>query len=778
MISEKDKSLKDVLVYIKDKFGIEIFAKRERVIALLSDLAPSLKSEKNMLQKMTKNGILEEFVSAYNADEDTKKRIVSKAIMILTSDEYIKSNIATEYICIMLEVFGWDIQIDIPKESTIENMKFDVRRFLEESKEADYIKAMKAYAKEDFANARLYFANSYRRGNILAGIKLGQMDYWGEAGEKNYKSALKIFMEGADYGYPLATEWLVEAYRLGKGIPKDRDKAKELARYCRAELEEMCVCGDVDAQYMYAWNLLYGIFCENEEEKGFYWMHRASEEEHLKAKVELAECYLDGRGCVQDIKKGLCMMKQLVTTSSIKAHYRLGKMYLYGEHVEEDDKKAFSLLKFAAEREHVTAMRYMGNIYCYGHGVEKDYAEARKWYEKSAAAGNGAANEQLGWIYFAGKGVPEDEEKAFRYFKIAADKGYEFSQYEVAIHYICEEKYKDYEMGMKYLEKSAEQGFVEAQKLLARMYVSNYGFDDDSKFVYWLRKAAEQGDAEAQRRLGESYYMFWNEDILPKSYQDAVLWLEKAVEGGDIEAMISLARIYGEGVGIEKNIEKVNELLENAERRILELEKEGEELGKIHNLVADVYYDVFSEIGKLEKAFEHYCKAFKVGDRKVLYHLGWMYFVDGFTSNILDITTEKLLDIIKENEEEDESSNLAFLLGTIYSKGYKIPYEIKVKKDYKEAEKWYLRAEKKGSISALCKLAYIYINEWHKNEDGFDILQKAYKVESVEGTRLLAQCYKLGIGTKKNRSKAKSLFKEAADKGDEEAVEELKKFWF
>lgn len=762
MTSEKDKSLKDVLVYIKDKFGIEIFAKRERVIALLSDLAPSLKSEKNMLQKMAKNGILEEFVSAYNADEDTKKRIVSKAIMILTSDEYIKSNIATKYMCIILEVFGWDIQIDIPKESTIENMKFDVRRFLQESKEADYIKAIKAYTKEDFVNARLYFANSYRRGNILAGIKLGQMDYWGEAGEKNYKSALKLFMEGADYSYPLATEWLVEAYRLGKGIPKDRDKAKELARYCRAELEEMCVCGDVDAQYMHGWNLLYEIFCENEEEKGFYWMQRASEEEHLKAKVEVAKCYLDGRGCVQDIEKGLCMMEQLVTTSSIKAHYCLGKMYLYGEYVEKDYKKAFPLLKYAAEREHVIAMRYMGDSYCYGYGVEKDYAEARKWYEKSAAAGNGAANEQMGWIYYTGKGVPEDEEKAFRYFKIAADKGYEFSQYEVAIYYISKEKYKDYEMGMKYLEQAAEQGFVDAQNLLARMYISNVGFDDDSKFVYWMQKAADQGDADAQSALGQFYH------TVQKNYSDAVLWLEKAVEGRDIEAMISLARIYGEGVGIEKNIKKVNELLENAERRILELEKEGRELGRIHNIIADVYYEIFSERGKRAKAFDHYCKAFKNGNNDRLYNLGWMHLINNYISSVFKLTKENLVNVIIENEDKSDESDLAYLLGCFFKDTLEI----------EQAEKWYLKAIEKGSISSKCKLAYIYINKWQRYKEGFELLEQAYQLGDTEGTRLLAECYKKGIGTNKNRSKAKSLFKEAADKGDKEAVEELKKFWF
>lgn len=57
-------------------------------------------------------------------------------------------------------------------------------------------------------------------------------------------------------------------------------------------------------------------------------------------------------------------------------------------------------------------------------------------------------------------------------------------------------------------------------------------------------------------------------------------------------------------------------------------------------------------------------------------------------------------------------------------------------------------------------------------------IEKAYADGSTEVTRLLGLCCKNGIGVKKNRSKAKVLLKEAAEKGNQDAAEELKKFLF
>lgn len=149
-----------------------------------------------------------------------------------------------------------------------------------------------------------------------------------------------------------------------------------------------------------------------------------------------------------------------------------------------------------------------------------------------------------------------------------------------------------------------------------------------------------------------------------------------------------------------------------------------------------------------------------------------MYFVNGYTNDFFELSPDELLQKIIEVEKTSESSSLALLLGLIYFNGYK------VRQNKAAAENWYLKAVEKGSLSAACKLGYYYINERQMYDKGFSIVEKASTDGSIEATRLLGLCYKKGIGVKKNRSKAKTLLKEAAEKGDEDAVAELKKFIF
>lgn len=775
MTAYDSSNLKSTLAYIKDRFGLDVFTKPGRVPALLSDLAPSLKNDRIMLERLSRLGILDDFVENTYENDAVQKRIVSKSMTQLTQSEFIRPAIAASYISVMTEVFGWKIEVEIPKETTEEKMKFDSQRYLRESQERNYSLAVKAYISENTQDALLLFSKSYGQGNILAGIKLGQMHWYGECtGEKEYEVALKYFIEAKAYNYPLAAEWVVEAYRMGHGVPKDKDKAAEISESCRDALIEMCTCGDPDAQYMYGFYLLYGILCVKNEEQGFFWMNRAATGGHLIAKVEVADCYISGRGCVQDVERGVSSMKELALTKSIKAHYRLGEMYLYGEHVEKDYAKALKLLLFSGERGHRNSQRYIGDIYYYGYGVEKDLEKARDWYLKSAELGNTVAMSQLGDIFFYGEGIEKDIDRAFYYHKRAADAGRAYDQFMMRYFFFYEafKKYNDYTKGKEYLEKAAEQGFAPAQRELARNYVTGqFGFQDDKKFIYWINEAAKRGDTEAQRILGEAYMHFGDESTFPVSYPDAIQWLEKAFDGRDVKAAVLLAEVYSQ-VDEYKNKSKFIYYTEQAERLMTEKEKTESTFGVEHESLADLLYKYSEEQGLRQKSFDHYCRAFMAGRQSALYDLGWMYFVNGYTNDFFKLSPDELLQKIIEAEEDSKSSSLAYLLGLVYFNGYKI-HENKA-----AAEQWYLKAIDKGSLTAACKLALYYVNERKLYDKGYSVLEKAHEDGSVEATRLLGLCYKNGIGVKKNRSKAKALLKEAADKGDEDAVAELKKFIF
>ena len=774
MTAYDSSDLRSVLAYIKDRFGLDVFTKPGRLPALLSDLAPSLKNDRIMLERLSRLGILEDFVENTYEGEPVQKRIISKSLTQLTQAEFIRPAIAASYISVMVDVFGWKIEVEIPKETTEEKVKFDSERYMKESQDRDFLMGKKAADEERFDDARLLFSKAYGNGNVLAGVHLGEIYYSGKGCDRNYDKAIPLFVDGMHRDCPLGAEWLAEAYRVGKGVPKDIDKAKEIYNACIEALESMCASGCVDAQYVLGFDLLYGNFSTENETKAYYWLEKARKSGHVGAGVQVAKILINGWGQEKDEKAGIAILDSYASTTNNNAHFELGKIYYFGKLKEQDYNKALYHFKKAAERGHASSQDYVGDIYYYGKGVHVDYSEARKWYELAEKQGNKDAALSLGFIYYYGEEVAKDKQRAFRYFKYSADKGNARAQYMLHYFYLLDEQFKDYKLGRQYLEKSAEQGDVLAQKLLARCYIGSFDFvEEDEKFVYWMRKAAEQEDPEAQRILGEAYIKLENEEALPKSYPDAIEWLKKAFANGDVKAAVLLAEVYSTVDGY-KDASKFSHYSEQAEKLMVEKEKNGSSFafGEEHESLADLFYEYSNDKNTRQKAFDHYCKAFLTGRQSALYDLGWMYFVNGYTNDFFVLSPEELIQEIITAEKNSESSNLAYLLGLIYFNGYK------VHKNKATAENWYLKAVEKGSLTAACKLGYYYVNERQMYDKGFSVLEKAYAGGSTEATRLLGLCYKNGIGVKKNRFKAKALLKEAAEKGDEDAAAELKKFIF
>lgn len=772
MAAYDSSDLKSVLVYIKDRFGLNVFTKTGRVPALLSDLAPGLKNDRIMLERLSRLGILEAFVENTYEAEPIQKRIISKSLTQLTQAEFIRPAIAASYISVMVDVFGWKIKVEIPKENTEEKVKFDFERYMKESQDRDFLMGKKAADEERFDDARRLFSKAYGNGNVLAGVHLGEIYYSGKGCACNYDKAIPLFVDGMHRDCPLGADWLAEAYRVGKGVPNDVGKAKEIYNACVEALESMCASGCTDAQYVLGFDLLYGNFSDENKTKAYYWLEKARKSGHVGAGVQVAKILINGWGKEKDEESGIAILDSYANTTNNNVHFELGKIYYFGRLKEQDYKKALYHFKKAAERGHASSQDYVGDIYYYGKGLPVDYSEARKWYELSENQGNKAASKQLGFIYFYGDGVSVDRGKAFKYFKYSADKGDARAQYMLHYFYLLDDGYKNYALGRQYLEKSAEQRDVLAQKLLAKCYMGSFDFvEEDEKFVYWMRKAAEQGDSEAQRILGEAYIKLENEEALPKSYPDAIEWLKKASANGDVMAVVLLAEVYATVDGY-KDASNFSHYSEQAEKLMVEKEKTRNFFGEEHESLADLFYKYADDKNTRQKAFDHYCKAFLAGRQSALYDLGWMYFVNGYTNDFFVLSPEELIQEIITAEKKSESSNLAYLLGLIYFNGYK------VYKNKATAENWYLKALEKGSLTAACKLGYYYVNERQMYDKGFSILEKAYEGGSIEATRLLGLCYKNGIGVKKNRSKAKTLLKEAAEKGDEDAAAELKKFIF
>lgn len=682
------------------------------------------------------------------------------------------------------------------KDSSVNIMKFDSKRYIRESKENLYVLGKQAYDEENYTDALSRFQISYKLGNILSGVNLGVMYYSGLGCDKNYEKAVSVFVDCMSQGSPLGAERLAAAYRLGKGVPKDKAKAKELWDTCVSALEDMCVIGCREAQHVFGFNLLYENFEIKDEEKGFYWLNKAMENDDNSAGVYVAICYLNGWGVEKNPQKALELFEKYSKTQNKLAHFELGKLYYYGNTVEKDYKKAYELFLFAAERELSSAQMYLGDMYFWGEGIEQDYVQAREWYLKSDPDNSNTwVQRQLGFIYHYGHEVDVNYDLAFDYFKKSADGGNARAQYMLHNYYFSDTSFKNYDNGWKYLELSAEQGDELAQYELGRyFYTEKFGRYDEEKGIYWLKKAAENGYAEAEYRLGWAYEIGEHCEI---DYNQAVAWLKKAIAQNYFDAKLHLAKMYLQ--------DKVEESLNVKSSTIKQAVEEALEKKLIDEVceIADLAYvnDSFKVY-----SFEVYCRllfefSYLLKDKKaeITYNVAKMHFIDNFSNDFVNVTTERNLMVdleIYSRHGDFFNGKISLLLGQIYEEKAKNAYLVKTsdkKLYFDEMLKWYGSAMQKGSIDAALRLAEIKYDRGEYKES-FEILNKVYetakkayvtvkepdqitpdkfflKKEYKKGAgtvvQMLAIYYKMGIGTKKDRKIAKKLFSEAVEMGYE-----------
>ena len=146
------------------------------------------------------------------------------------------------------------------------------------------------------------------------------------------------------------------------------------------------------------------------------------------------------------------------------------------------------------------------------------------------------------------------------YFRIAAEKGHPLAQLNmgVASHFGIGGEPDDVK-AMEWYLKSADQGNIDALHNIGMMYFGGEGVDpDEEKGAEYLRLAAEKGQADSCRKLS-SYYR-------DKDDKKAFEYAKKAVEYGSI-GYTTLALLYAQGIGVEKDERKGAELMRVAADR-------------------------------------------------------------------------------------------------------------------------------------------------------------------------------------------------------------------
>lgn len=205
-------------------------------------------------------------------------------------------------------------------------------------------------------------------------------------------------------------------------------------------------------------------------------------------------------------------------------------------------------------------------------------------------------------------------------------------------------------------------------------------------------------------------------------YEEIYLWLNDGVKKGEEDAIISLARAYDSGKFLDK---RKKSILDDTSLCLLR-DNYNENRSCGYNAALADAYEAHRDY---ETAINFYIKANDLWFKEVEFDSGiWLYKV-----------------------------------GLCYQK----------LGSYTEAVEWYSRAIEEETYEAAINLGWLYINEFSRPEDGFNIFLEFYKRGEIsEGenynviARSLGDCYRLGIGTQMDLQKAVDAYNSALPKPD------------
>lgn len=211
-----------------------------------------------------------------------------------------------------------------------------------------------------------------------------------------------------------------------------------------------------------------------------------------------------------------------------------------------------------------------------------EYGVAARMLEKDIATGNPEILHMIAIAYSLGIDFPKDQSKAISLYKMAAEKGYPNSQFNLAQAYkygIGVEKNQAlakefYLKAFNGFSKDAEDGNPNSQAALGRIYLTDDAVPKNiPKALEWLEKASNNGSSNGQVRLGEIYL---NGKIVPKDIEKAINLIQKSVNQGNPNAQFILGDQYLKGINIEKDFNKSFILFQEAANK--------NHLGAQHNL--------------------------------------------------------------------------------------------------------------------------------------------------------------------------------------------------
>ena len=415
-------------------------------------------------------------------------------------------------------------------------------------------------------------------------------------------------------------------------------------------------------------------------------------------------CLFGGKDQPQDFAQAFTLFQREAQKGNALAMHDLGRMLADGLGREIDMQSAHvwysrALATFRAverQKENRYAEYRIGKLYAAGLGCEQDYGEAAQWFRLSADKGYKYAQYSLAGLFRRGQGVVQDDVRALELYTASAQQDFPYAAYELGKMYRdgigCE---KDAEASEQWY-RQAFAGFLELEqqshddKLQYRigwMLLNSVGTGkDEAAAKEWFERASKLGNPHAQYQLARM--ILNNLSSTPEQTAQALEWLTKAAEAGQDCAQYMLGKIYRDGQGTEKDIQKAVELFTVAAEQKNSFAAFA--LGKLY-LAGDVALPKNSAA-----ALKWLTSAAELGNQSAQYRLGKLLLQGEDVPKDIETAVHWL------TAAADQGNQYAqYALGKLYLLGKE------VQKDRASAIKWFQLAADQGNEYAQCFLEHM-----------------------------------------------------------------------
>ena len=307
------------------------------------------------------------------------------------------------------------------------------------------------------------------------------------------------------------------SFETGDGVAQDYNQAQIHYRNSKSPLSDYRL-GCMAAE---------GKLGAVDYKKAFRWISRAASAGYFKAKLKLAEFYVEGFGVDPDLFEAVRICIESYSSESDEGlkkqameilrsipgrfdegspmhEYSLG---LLSESTNADGnlEEAISHYEIAGKADHIDALYRAGVLSEMKN--PPDHPSAIRFYSEAYRLGDSRSAIRLGVLCYEGKSTPQDVGLSFRFFRKAADLGDHRGEYWSAIMMSCGILTdKDVQEAIK-LFTAAYKGGVKAAAVWLGVLLRR-GEDipkDPISALKWLKMAADLGFGRAMYELGQMY---------------------------------------------------------------------------------------------------------------------------------------------------------------------------------------------------------------------------------------------------------------------------------